>query len=208
MIYLLRHGEIEQGPGRRFIGQVDCQLSAKGLQQAEQWRLFFRNLSLQDIFCSDLLRSRQTAEIIAGVKRKRLRVDPRLREIYLGDWENQEMAAIKEAFPEAWERRGRDLAGYRPPGGESFEDLCDRVWPFFVKLASTLQGDLLIIGHAGVNRVLLCRILGMPLQNLFRLGQDFGTLNQIEYSTGFFRVQSLNSQVFNPFKVPRGVYEG
>lgn len=192
MIYLLRHGEIQAGPKKRFIGQTDCELSAKGRQQALAWKDFFSRGDLQNILCSDLQRSEQSAASIAGIRSDRLRIDDRLREIHLGDWENQEMAAVKAACPQAWVQRGQDLAGFRPPGGESFRDLRDRVMSCFEEVVCSLPEDILIVGHAGVNRVLLCRFLGMPLQNLFRLGQDYGCLNLIQQQGAQFRVLRVN----------------
>ncbi len=192
MIYLLRHGEIQSGPKKRFIGQTDCELSAKGRQQASAWKDFFSGCDLKNILCSDLQRSEQSAASIAGIRSDRLRIDERLREIHLGDWENQEMAAIKAACPQAWVQRGQDLTGFRPPGGESFRDLGDRVMSCFEEVVCSLREDILIVGHAGVNRVLLCRFLGMPLQNLFRLGQDYGCLNLIQQQGAQFRVLRVN----------------
>ncbi len=192
MIYLLRHGEIQAGPKKRFIGQTDCELSAKGRQQAAAWKDFFSGCDLKNILCSDLQRSKKSAASIAGIRSDRLRIDGRLREIHLGDWENQEMAAIKAACPQAWIQRGQDLAGFRPPGGESFRDLRDRVMSCFEEVVCSLRKDILIVGHAGVNRVLLCRFLGMPLQNLFRLGQNYGCLNLIQQQGAQFRVLRVN----------------
>ncbi|MCF8108662.1 MAG: histidine phosphatase family protein [Desulfohalobiaceae bacterium] len=195
MIYLLRHGEILTGPGKRFIGQTDCGLSARGRRQALAWKPFFTGCTLSHIFCSDLCRSQQTAELIAGARADRLRIEPRLREISLGDWENQAMDAVRAAHPQAWAQRGRDLAGYRPPGGESFRDLSRRVLSFFDDLQTGLQADMLLVGHAGVNRVLLCSLLGMPLNNLFRLGQEYACLNCIQVRGAAYQIQGLNMPV-------------
>ena len=74
------------------------------------------------------------------------------------------------------------MAHTRPEGGESFADVQARVWPAFEGIAAQAQGKAgatLVVAHAGVNRVLLCRLLGMPLAHLFRLGQDYCGLNLI-----------------------------
>lgn len=195
MIYLLRHGEILTGPGKRFIGQTDCELSARGRRQALAWKSFFERRTLSHIVCSDLRRSQQTAELIAGARADQLRIEPRLREISLGDWENQAMDAVRTAHPQAWAQRGRDLAGYRPSGGESFRDLKDRVLPVLEDLGTVPQHDVLLVGHAGVNRVLLCSLLGMPLSNLFRLGQEYACLNCIQAQGAAYQIQGLNMPV-------------
>jgi probable phosphoglycerate mutase len=66
------------------------------------------------------------------------------------------------------------------------------VVPAFERLAGETDSDLLMVGHAGVNRVILCHLLGMPLANLFRLGQDPGCLNVIEKGPEGFRVAGVN----------------
>nr|MBC8393812.1 histidine phosphatase family protein [Deltaproteobacteria bacterium] len=55
-------------------------------------------------------------------------------------------------------------------------------------------GQVLIVAHAGVNRVILCHILGMPLANLFRLGQDYGGLNIIDGKNNSMYVKAMNVQ--------------
>ncbi|MCF8038871.1 MAG: histidine phosphatase family protein [Desulfohalobiaceae bacterium] len=193
MIYLLRHGEIGNGSRKRFIGQTDCGLSATGRLQAEGWGGFFERVNLRLVLCSDLQRSAETARIIVGQKTDLVCIDNRLREIDLGDWDGRDMTEIKSKYPEQWEKRGQDLAGYRPPRGESFADLARRVVPVLEEPGAMPHQDVLIVGHAGVNRVLLCHILEMPLQNLFRLGQDYACLNIVHKKGTHYRVQSLNT---------------
>ncbi len=117
---------------------------------------------------------------------------PALREIHLGEWQGCTRAEIGSRFPGEWEKRGRDLAGYRPPGGESFEDLRARVVPAFEDIRKTLSGNALIVSHAGVNRVILCHVLGMPLSNLFRLDQATGSLNILHFREKEPRLKALN----------------
>jgi probable phosphoglycerate mutase len=55
-----------------------------------------------------------------------------------------------------------------------------------------------VVGHAGVNRVLLCHLLGMPLGNLFRLGQDYGCCNLLRRWNGFCSVRAVNLRPWMP----------
>ena len=192
MIYLLRHGLIQEDKEKRFIGQLDLPLVETGRQQARQWREFFKLVELEAIYCSDLQRSVETARIIAGERNLPLRILPELREINLGEWEGVAMSSVRRNFSDEWHKRGLDLAGYRPPGGESFNDLKSRVIPAYEKLASEAQGHILVVAHAGVNRMILCHLLGMPVSNLFRLKQDYGGLNIIDHWNNSPRVSVLN----------------
>ena len=68
-VYLLRHGEIECGAEMRFIGQTDVPLSDTGVKQALWWRDALEPVAVEGIYCSDLVRSRHTAEIVAQNRR-------------------------------------------------------------------------------------------------------------------------------------------
>lgn len=191
-IYLLRHGSIQHGDKKRLIGQTDLPLSETGLEQARWWRTTLDVGRMQRVYCSDLVRSRQTAEILCEDENCVLAIRPELREINLGLWDGLRPEEVKERFPGEWDKRGRDFEHYRPPCGESFACLRDRVVPVLEQVASGHDQQVIIVGHAGVNRVILCHGLGMPLNHLFRLGQDYGALNIIEYTEGTWRVSLMN----------------
>ena len=101
-------------------------------------------------------------------------------------------AEAQARFPAEWQRREKDLVTFRPPGGESFRDLAVRIEPVFNQMVQAPEGDILIVAHAGVNRVILCRVLGMDLANLFRLGQDYGSLNLLEPKKDEWRLVAMN----------------
>jgi len=194
VIYLVRHGAVRtEGKGKRFIGQLDLPLSQEGIQQIQQLKGELRGTQFSAIFCSDLTRSLETAAILAGMQ-DNLTPAPRseLREINLGQWEGLTFEEVRTRCAEAFEERGRDLVHYQPPGGESFLDCTKRVIPAFYDLLHATRGNILIAGHAGVNRILLCQVLGMSLENLFEINQDYGCLNVIPYRDGTFRLEMLN----------------
>jgi alpha-ribazole phosphatase len=192
MIYLLRHGTVKGSEQRLFIGGTDTPLAEKGRQQARDWRRLFHEIEFETVYCSDLKRSEETARIIAGDNQVSIRVVQEFREICLGQWEGLSMDFVRRRFPEQWRRRGENLADYPPPGGESFREFQNRVVPAFEAVAGQLRGHGFIIAHAGVNRVILSHLLGMPLPNLFRLSQDYAALNIIEYGIKLSRVLALN----------------
>jgi alpha-ribazole phosphatase len=194
MIYLLRHGVVTGNGEKRFIGQSDPPLSEAGSHQARQWHRRLGSVEFEAILCSDLKRSEETARIIAGDTKKVIRIMPELREIHLGQWDGLSMAYVRRHFPEKWRKRGENLSSYRPSGGESFKDLQNRVVPTFEEVGGQLKGHGLIVAHAGVNRVILCHVLGMPLSNLFRLAQDYGALNIIDCGKNSPQVLALNLQ--------------
>jgi len=192
MICLLRHGEIAGAGSRRFIGQTDIPLGENGRRQAECWGEAWAGRIWDRVYASDLVRSLETAQIIVGSRHPVLAL-PGLREIAMGEWDGQPMAEIRARYPEAWELRGRSFDTFRPPGGESFADLRDRVLPVFNRIAGKARGPVLIVAHAGVNRVILCGLLGVPLCRLFEVKQDYGCLNRIDCGSGGLRVSAVNA---------------
>ena len=183
LIYLLRHGRIQNsGEQRRYIGQLDVPLDPEGIRQAERLRERLAPVEFQKIFCSDLERSRETARILAGANAGEVVVCPELREIHLGEWEGMSFAEVVRRFPEKFEARGRDIAYYRIAGGESFADCAQRMLPAYQKIVAEKADPVAIVGHAGVNRLILCHLLGMPIANLFRIVQDFASVNVIQYN--------------------------
>lgn len=198
-IFLLRHGRIEfsgseSGDPRRFLGQTDVPLSHMGREQAQRWQTEFAGKNLKRIFSSDLARCAETARIIAGRGPVKVRLLPELREIHLGKLEGLTMDFVRTRLGDEWHNRGNDLLHHRPEGGESFADLKNRVLPVFETIARGHGDNILIVAHAGVNRMILCHILGIPVSNLFRIVQSHGCLNILEPYKDFFRVVCVNRE--------------
>lgn len=192
-ILLLRHGSLQTMDGKkRFIGQTDLPLSEHGRRQAKFWSRQLVDWPMDAIFCSDLRRCRETADMIARDRRNVVTPLTELREILLGQWEGMRFDQIKQLWPDAFTQRGRDIAGFRPPDGESFADLRERVVRVFERQIGQRNGNLLFVSHAGVLRVLLCDLLGMPTANLFRIDQGPAAMNILERRSDGIRLQCLN----------------
>jgi len=179
-IYLLRHGALAADSARHFVGQIDLPLAVEGVRQARALARALGACAIDAIYCSDLLRARQTAEIIARKTHAPVEVAHELREIALGDWEGLSRREIAERFPAEFAARGRDFENYRPPGGESFATCRQRALAAWEEIIHCGSERLVVVGHAGVNRLLLCDLLGMPSAKLFHLGQDYGCVNIVE----------------------------
>lgn len=179
-IWLIRHGAVCTTKPHRFIGQTDLVLSDEGREQCRALGAFLRNSNISRILSSPLLRCRQSTAILADSLHCPVAYHDALREIDLGQWEGMSVTEVKERYPGAYEARGRDMAHFRPPGGESFTDLYLRARPVLQSCLQANVEDVALVTHAGVIRVLLCHFLGMPLKNLFRLQQAYGCYNCLQ----------------------------
>lgn len=193
LIFLARHGAIESpAEPKRFIGQIEVPLGAEGRRQAESLAKALEGASLSAVFCSDLERSFETAKIVAESHGVPYVPRSDLREISLGGWEGLSFDEVRKNQPDEFNARGADVVYYRPPGGESFHDCALRVLPAFHEILNTTRGNILIVGHAGVNRIILSRILSRPLEKLFEIGQDYGCLNVALHNCMSLEIRLLN----------------
>jgi probable phosphoglycerate mutase len=193
-IYLLRHGALADDSRDRFIGQIDLPLAEEGILQAQALAQALRNENIGIIYCSDLLRSQQTAEIIASEAGIPVEANPDLREISLGQWEGLPRSEIKSSFPAQYAARGNDIENCRVPGGESFAECRLRALAAWKKILACGNTRIAVAGHAGINRLLLCHLLGMPITNMFRIGQDYGCVNIVEQTGQRTNVKLVNGR--------------
>ncbi len=191
-VYLMRHGEVENGGEKRYNGHIDVDITPAG---AEQMRSLARKLQgnpVAAVYSSDLIRSVKGAKIISeslGLAFTPLR---ELRERSVGAWEGLTVEEIKTRFPEDYAAWRADLLNYRPPGGECLLDVRDRILPVYRRLvAAHPREEVAMLLHGGVNRIILAEALGMPLANLFGIAQSFGALNIIDHHEDGITVVNL-----------------
>jgi broad specificity phosphatase PhoE len=179
MILLARHGETDDNvPPLRFQGQRDTPLNERGRAQARELaeRVAALDPPVAWLWCSDLSRARETAEIVGARLGLEPRADPRLREGWRGAWEGHLFDEIAAADPEryaAWRAPNAEI-GFRFPGGESLAEQQARVLACLRQIANGRDGDgvfrppatasgspagdvSLVVCHGGSIRTLLCR---------------------------------------------------
>ena len=195
-LYLLRHGQVADGHTNRYHGNNDIELSPLGVKQLEQAGAQLQDVELAGVYASDLTRAVQGAEIICRGRKIKPRTLPEFREIHFGVWEGLSFQEIMEQYPEDLQARFKDLPNFRIPGGESLMDLKARALPALQELIeSHYEQAFLLVAHAGINRVILSEALGLNLQNLFRLDQNYGCLNIIDYFPDLAVVRLINGGV-------------
>lgn len=186
-VVLIRHGETERHSEKIFLGQTDVSLSAEGREQCEYvgYEMNHFKLNTRTVYCSDLKRATESAEIIAARMEGDIAVEPvpEFREMSLGSWDGKFMSEIRKEDPEGFEARGADLLNYRIDGdAENFQDLYDRVIPGFRRLVNETSGDLIIVSHSGVLRVILCFMEGRELSQVLNMKFDRGTYRVKEFN--------------------------
>jgi probable phosphoglycerate mutase len=192
LLYLLRHGQIDWPQSDCFIGHTDAPLSDAGREGVLAWRDHFRAPAFDAVWSSDLRRAVQSAELLSPGRESEIRVISGLRELNLGEWEGRPRDQVRATCPDLWKARGDDLAEFRPPGGESFSDLQKRVVACIRGICAESPGTVMVAAHAGVIRVLICAVLGMPLSNLFRIQIDYASLTVVDFGPSTTVVRAIN----------------
>jgi alpha-ribazole phosphatase len=195
-IHLIRHGQVEGHDQPRYNGQTDVALTDLGVEQYHRLKDRLADTPISACYTSDLTRCVTGANIIC----EQFSIDPvrrsELRELNIGVWEGLTWQEIQTNWPEEWRARLADLVNYRVPQGENLLDVQARVMPVIREIVERHKGqELLVVGHGGVNRIVLLNAIGAPLAGMFNIEQNFGCHNIIDYyADGRATVKLLNSQ--------------
>lgn len=176
VIDLLRHGE--PLGGTRYRGQRDDPLSENGWRQMRAavagdcpWRV---------VVSSPLQRCAAFARELADRHDLPLRIDADLREIGFGQWEGRTKEEVEAASPGLLARFYQDPVRNRPPGAESLEAFRERVNRAWEAILDRHGGRrILVVAHAGVIRMVVAGVLGLPLTNLYRLAVPNAGLTRV-----------------------------
>ncbi len=193
IVYLARHGSVVGAESRRFIGHLDVPLSPRGEAESAALARRLAGTALAAAYSSDLVRTRRTAEIVCEPHGIGVEPLPALREFSMGRWEGLTAEEIRTREPAAFEAWMADIGRFQFPEGESLPEVEARAWPAFAAIAARHAGEsVLVVANGGPNRIVLCRALGLPLERILMLGQDYAALSVLEGNRDRWVLRLLN----------------
>jgi len=168
-LYFVRHGETDWNAEGRYQGSKDIPLNARGRAQATlngnllQSLLARANRTPTDFtwYVSPLGRTRETMNLIRsaiGEPLPDVTIDPRLVEVSFGIYEGHLHTELASGAMAIAGERDAAFWDFRPPQGESYADVAERVIDF----GASLTGPSVIVSHGGILRVLRRLIEGFP----------------------------------------------
>ena len=173
-LWLIRHLPPAVPPGVCY-GQTDLALQIPLTQQTETVAALRQQLpSAVPVFSSPLVRCAELAAVIDAQPIQ----DVRLKELDFGVWEMQTWDAIGPDALDAW---ANDLAGFRPPGGETGYELQQRAL-HWLKDVSEECSEAIVITHAGVIRALQAHHQALPGAQWLTLRYDYGQLVCLDFT--------------------------
>ncbi len=167
-IYVVRHCEAAGNHKRLFQGSTDCDITELGIRQLEFLKERFKDIPLDSIYTSPLLRARKTAEALRAEKDIGITVLDGLAEIHGGIVEGKPFFETFKSMPqlaEIWNNHPEDFA---PEGGEPMREAYERIWNTVLSVAEQNRDKTVALAaHGGVIRCLCCRLM-------------YGTINRLK----------------------------
>ncbi|ACU96375.1 histidine phosphatase family protein [Saccharomonospora viridis] len=169
-LILVRHGETIWHHDNRYTGRSDVPLTERGHRQAEAFARWAATSPPHALWVSPLSRARDTAAPIAKATGLSMRIDERLVELDFGRGEGLTGAEMDEAFPEARRAFVADPVANHLPGGEDPVHAAERMAACAADIVREHPNEtVLVVGHSTAHRLLLCRLLGLPLSSYRRV---------------------------------------
>ncbi len=158
--YIVRHGETEWNVQRRAQGHTDIPLNETGRKQAKELAEVFKDIQFDLAFSSDLLRAKETTEIIALEHSLTVQTTQLLRERRLGEHEGkyvEDFQAFDRLYNALTEERRKTVRS--SPGAENDAEVVGRLITFIRETAVAYPDKTILIGtHSGLMRILLAHI--------------------------------------------------
>lgn len=165
-IYLVRHGEAEGNLYRRMHGQHNGRLTAKGEKQALAVAKRFREIPLDAVYSSDLSRAAMTAAPMCLEKDLPLCLDPRLREVDVGIWEDTSFGTVKWTHPEEYNTFTTEPHRWTMAGADTYESLMGRAMAALDEITKNHPGQsVAVFTHGFLIRMLLCHLFFGPVNS-------------------------------------------
>ncbi len=200
-LYLMRHGETEWNKERRLQGQSDISLNQYGRELAAKTAKALAGVAFDRAFSSPLARAYETARILVGERQIPLVVDDRLKEIHFGSHEGIFFDQAKRDPKDPLHDFFLAPASYIPPeGAESLEQVLDRGRAFLAEQILPLEGsceNVLVVAHGAFNRSLLNSILGIPVEEFWKISLPNCAVSILSLEQGHFSVLEESRIYYN-----------
>lgn len=192
-ILLIRHGQTAWNKEAVFRGRADIPLDEAGLQQAEALAAALQYEGITHIVSSPLSRAVQTATAVADAHGLTVVSADACNDLDFGDWQGLQVAEVQQRYPEpyaVWQSRPREV---RFPGGESLDEVADRSFAALAQLVTSHAGETVaLVAHRVINKVLICRILGLDTNHFWQIKQDTACLNRLSFNGALWVLDALN----------------
>ena len=191
-LILARHGETVWNVDKVFRGRADVNLDEVGIKQAELLGKYLSNWELEAIYSSPVKRALDTANIVARYQKVAVRIAEGLTDIDFGEWQSLAEQEVRRLYPDLLNEWHNSPERVKMPGGESLENVRRRAVDVVTSVLSRHQGNVLLVSHRVVIKVLICYLLGLDNSHFWNISQDVGGITIFNYGDGRFVLTKHN----------------
>jgi len=185
-LILARHGETMWNVGKVFRGRADVNLNEVGIKQAELLGKHLCNWDLEAIYSSPVKRALDTANIVARCVEVAVCIAEGLTDFDFGEWQSLSEQEVKRLYPDILNEWQSSPHKVRMPGGENLDDVTKRTAEVVDEVLSRHHGNVLLVSHRVVLKVLICSLLGLDNSHFWNISQDVCGLTIFDYVEGRF----------------------
>jgi len=185
-LILARHGETAWNVEKVFRGRADVSLDEVGIKQADLLGKYLSSWELEAIYSSPAKRALDTANIVARYQKVAVRIAEGLIDFDFGEWQSLPEQEVKRLYPAILDEWHNNPHKVKMPGGESLDDVRERAVELVNDVLSRHQGNVLLVSHRVVIKVLICYLLGLDNSHFRNINQDVGGITIFNYADGRF----------------------
>lgn len=190
---LIRHGETEANLEKRYTGVTDVKLTSNGKKQAHNLNKIISGSNIVAVYSSDLLRCVETADHI-GIS-ENIILTNEFREMHFGIAEGLTRDVFYSKHPEVAKSWDDDWLNYKMPGGESFNNVRERVVNQIEKIKSKHKnGNIVIVTHSGCIRILLANYITSDMEGFWRFKPDNASITRLCFEEDFAFLKTYNEK--------------
>lgn len=181
-LFLIRHGQTDWNIRGKIQGSCDIELNDNGLIQAENLSnmIIENKYKFSKIFSSPQIRAIKTAEILSVATNVEYIATEGLEEINLGEWEGLSWIEVKEKYPTEYNEWYRNRRYTKPPKGESYQEMINRVLAAIIKIINENSEDVAIVTHSAIIMCLQCYLTNTNFEEMTKFKTDNISITEID----------------------------
>jgi len=190
---LVRHGQTEWNRVERYRGRADIVLNDTGREQARRVAERLSGEPIAAVYAGPLQRTQATAQPIAAVKGLSVQILEGLNDVDFGVWQGLTPEEVAARYPGDYACWLNTPAELRFLNGDAVEGVSARAMSTVRALTARHEGGMVVlVSHKIVNKLILCGVLGLPINAIWRIEQDNAAINRFEFEDGKWLVRLLN----------------
>ena len=193
-VYIVRHGETDHNRNRRLQGRaINASINSVGVEQAEAVAEALKEVPIQKIVTSNLIRTLETAAPL--VKQKKITAEnySALDEMSFGIWEGALFDDVKKEIHDLHLKWSYGEVDVPVEGGESPKEVYSRAGNKIIEILNQSEEETIAFYvHGRLIRIILSEFLGMGLKNMHLIKHQNGSINHLTWNGSKFKVVELN----------------